>query len=109
MSEPNLNQDAPLSLEQKVAKVKSERDQWASLAADPSLSPAAAHAARQAYRSSAAAVKLGEKALAWQGMSPEEQELAKALGMPSFPGLPGFGSDQEPEPSTKPGTSSFGM
>ena len=40
--------------------------QWAQIAADPTFSPEAAHAARQAERSSQAAMKLGEKALGWQ-------------------------------------------
>ena len=102
------------TLSQKVAKVKAERDQWAQIAADPSLSPEAAHAARQAARSSQAAVTAGEKALSWQALSSDQQEaqmseqqtLARALGMPSLPSQLQSGSVPNPDLPTEPGTSS---
>jgi hypothetical protein len=122
MSEPRSNRSAlpsnqgqpeqPLSLPQKLARVRSEQEEWARIVADPTLSPEAAYAARQAYRSSQAAVKLGEKALAWQQEQnqPSEQGeqfmLARALGMPSLPSQLQSGSVPNPDLPTGPGTSS---
>lgn len=118
MFEPKSNRSAsgnnqgtpeqPLSLPQKLAKVRSERDEWGRIAADPTLSPEAAYAARQAYRSSAAAMKVGEKALAWQQEQNQSDQfmLARALGMPSLPSQLQSGSVPNPDLPTAPGTSS---
>ena len=64
--------EQPLSLPQKLAKVRSERDEWGRIAADPTLSPEAAYAARQAYRSSAAAMRWARRR--W----PRQQEQNQA-------------------------------
>jgi hypothetical protein len=75
-----------LALDAKLAKVKAENAAWSSLAANPTLSLEARHAARQAARSSAAAVKLAQKALAWQN-DPEkaDKEHQRYLGLQKVP------------------------
>jgi hypothetical protein len=57
---------APLSLQEKLDQARRDLARWSHIAADPDLSPAAALAARNAARSSQAAVILGEKALAYE-------------------------------------------
>jgi hypothetical protein len=59
-------------LEQKLAEQQAEVAKWTAVASDPSLSPQAAAWARGIARSSAAAVKLYQKAKDWQDDNSDE-------------------------------------
>ncbi len=72
----------PLTLEEKVAQAQADLQKWSQPAASPNLSPEAARAAR----STAAALKLGQKALAWRD-DPEKankvhQRSLRSLNVP---------------------------
>lgn len=74
---------AKLTLEQKLARAQADQKLWTALAAKPNLSPGAAEAARQAARSSAAAVKLCQKALVWRD-DPEKADREHQLSLRSL-------------------------
>ena len=74
----------------------------------PDFEPGGGLRSEAGVRSSAAATKLGEKALAWQQEQNQSEQfmLARALGMPSLPSQLQSGSVPNPDLPTEPGTSS---
>ena len=93
------------SLQDKAALAQASQQKWSQLAADPSLSPQAAQAAKNLARSYAAAQRLGDKALAYQSPNADQQAeqdpmLTRLLQLPL-----GSSSQENPSSSTKPGTS----
>ena len=71
----------------KLAQAQSDADRWSKVAASPTVSPQTALAARQAARSSAAAVELCQKALAWRD-DPEKADKEHQLSQLSLNLLP---------------------
>src|SRR5271157_4773864 len=63
---------AQKTLDQKIADEQGELEKWTAVASDPSLSPQAAAWAHGIARSSAAAVKLYQKAKDWQDGNSDE-------------------------------------
>jgi hypothetical protein len=73
-----------LSLPERQAYALSQRDKWQRIMNRPELSPQAALAARNLYRSYSAAVRLGEKALEYEARVNDPQAQAanmRALGI----------------------------
>lgn len=95
-----------LSLPDKVIQEQVNHQRWATLAGNPNLSPRAHHAAVNLARSSAAALELGHKALAYNqaaenpDFGESDPALVKLLGLPIHsPQVPQPSSDQPNPPS----------
>jgi hypothetical protein len=73
-------QEKEPSLQEKVAQDQADLAKWTSIAALPGLSPQAADVARNAARSSQAAVTLGQKALLYQ--EPENAQTSEGTPSP---------------------------
>jgi hypothetical protein len=71
---------ARLTLEEKLAQGASDADRWSKVAASPAVSPQTVLAARQAARSSAAAMELCRKALTWRD-DPEKADKEHQLSL----------------------------
>ena len=68
-----------LSPQEKLAKTQADHRLWSKVAASPGLSPEAKEFATNSARSYGAALKLYERAVAWEKMTPEQRvEEAKA-------------------------------
>lgn len=67
------------SPEEKLAKARATFRRWATIAARPELSPAAAHWARGLARSAAAEIQLREMALEETPMMSEAEAAVQAL------------------------------
>ena len=113
----SAEQPQPVSLEEKVAQAQRDLAKWSAVAQDPTLSPRAAQAAANLARSSAAALKLGKKALLFQQGMAEDPEnpnpdygasdpaLLTLLGLTPSPQNRTTSSPQSPPASsTRPGT-----
>jgi hypothetical protein len=104
-SQPQKQQEPQPSLQDKVAQAQASQQKWSQLAADPTLSPQAAQYAKNLARSYAAAQRLGDKALAYQDPSGDQQAeqdpmLTRLLQLPLGSSIP-----ENPSSSTKPETS----
>jgi hypothetical protein len=68
-----------MTLPEKVQDARNKLDYWSRIAADPSLSPAAAQFARNSARSYQAAVTLGEKALQYERQVNDRESQARLM------------------------------
>ena len=98
---PLPQQPSQPGLREKLAQAHRDEQKWRAIAANPALSPQAAVAAQEAARSSAAAVRLGQKAAAYQA----GQNGAEAADDPWLDRLLGLNSSppSQPIPSLSPG------
>ena len=83
------------SLADKVTQAQADKEMWGQVAAHPNLSTAAASAARDLARSSAAALTLGQKALTYQDAN-SDQMMQTLLGVGNPPQGQPSNSGQNP-------------